>query len=98
LSNVRRLFNWALAQDRIDRSPAAGVEAPSVEVSRDRVLTNDELATIWAGCDKLSTAHGAVIKVMMLTGGRRNGSRRAATVGAVGRWFDLELAVRPIKE
>ncbi len=72
LSNVRRLFNWAIAQDRIDHSPAAGIEAPSVEVSRDRVLTNSELAAIWDGCDKLSAAQGATIKIMMLTGARRN--------------------------
>lgn len=94
LSNVRRLFNWALAQDRIDRSPAAGVEAPSVEVSRDRVLTNDELATIWAGCDKLSTAHGAVIKVMMLTGGRRNevGGLRRSELSDDGLTWNLPSA------
>ena len=71
LSNVRRLFNWALAQDCIDHSPVAGVEAPSVEVSRDRVLTNSELAAIWRGCDKLSAVQGTAIKVMMLTGARR---------------------------
>ena len=47
LALLRKIGNWAVTEDYIAASPAAGVKPRSKPVSRDRVLTEDEVATIW---------------------------------------------------
>src|SRR5262249_37588423 len=70
-SVVRKLCNWALERDIIDASPCAGVKPPSAEQSRDRVLTDEELARVWSAADRLSYPFSALIKLLILTGQRR---------------------------
>ena len=47
LALVRRLLNFAVDHDWLDASPAARVTKPAPEVSRERVLTDDELRRLW---------------------------------------------------
>jgi integrase len=72
LAVVRRIFNWACKRDRLDVSPAFGIDPPSVEESRDRVLTNDELSRLWVGFDKLGYPFAPLFKLVLLTGQRRS--------------------------
>ncbi len=71
LTNLKRVFAWAVENDKIETSPVAVMKKPVKEQSRDRVLTDAELAEIWAACDRLATAHAAVVRTMILTGARR---------------------------
>ena len=43
LAYLRRLFNWCTERDLLSNNPAAGVKAPAKEISRERVLSLDEL-------------------------------------------------------
>ena len=72
LAIVRRIFNWACKKDRLDVSPAFGIDPPSVEKSRDHVLTDDEITRLWSGFDILGYPFGAVFKILLLTGQRKN--------------------------
>ncbi len=72
LALVNRIFNWACKKDRLDTSPAFGIDPPSVEISRDRVLTDDEIVRLWAGFDKLGHPFNAVFKILLLTAQRRS--------------------------
>ena len=72
LARLRRVFAWAAHVDKIEASPIAHMDMPANENARDRVLDHDELRAIWKGCEKLSKAHGAAVRLMMLTGARRN--------------------------
>ncbi|MGF1609125.1 MAG: tyrosine-type recombinase/integrase, partial [Kiloniellales bacterium] len=72
LGNLKRVFKWAVLEGKLEGSPIADMDKLADEQSRDRVLTDVELAVIWAGCEKLSKAHGGAIKLMLLTGARRN--------------------------
>ena len=72
LALVSRIFNWACKKDRLDASPAYGIDPPSVEVSRDRVLTDDEIIRLWSGFERLGHPFEAVFKVLLLTAQRRN--------------------------
>ena len=72
LSYLKRVFHWAVEADKITSSPIADLAKPADEVSRDRVLTEGELAEVWNACGKLSPANGGAIKLMLLTGARRN--------------------------
>jgi len=47
LALVRRMLNFAVDHDWIEANPAARVQKPGPENSRDRVLTHDELRRLW---------------------------------------------------
>ena len=47
LAALRRFFGWALERGLIESSPVSGVRAPSPEVARDRVLSDQELTAIY---------------------------------------------------
>jgi integrase len=72
LAAVRKLFNWCLDRDLIDVSPVRGVKAPTPEVTRDRVLTDDEIVAVWRACDELGYPFGPNFRLLLLTGQRRD--------------------------
>ncbi len=60
LAAIRRLFAWAVERDVIDASPAQNVKSVGKEISRDRVLMDDELGAFWKateGDDQLTCPH-----------------------------------------
>ncbi len=44
---VRKLFNWAVAEDYLAESPCQGISKPAKENRRDRVLREDEIRAVW---------------------------------------------------
>jgi integrase len=72
LSAVRKMCNWAVARDILASSPCAGVKPPSAERPRDRVLTDPELAAVWRAADKLGGPFATLVKLLVLTGQRRD--------------------------
>ena len=84
---IKRLFAWAAERDLINVSPALHLPKQSVEASRDRVLTQDELVAIWAACDELRYPFGPMIKLLLLTGQRR-------TEAAGACWSEIDLKKR----
>jgi integrase len=87
LAAVRKLFNWALSRDIIASSPCAGVKPPSAEHSRDRVLSDDELKRVLQAADKVGWPFGSVVKLLALTGQRRD------EVGQM-RWSEVDFGKR----
>jgi integrase len=87
LAAFRRLCNWAVEEEIIERSPCERVKAPAPEHSRDRVLSDDELRMVWKGCDAVGWPFGSLFQVLILTGQRR---------GEVAemRWSELDLDAR----
>jgi integrase len=80
---LQRLFNWALSEDLIETNPMEGLRKPGCEVKRDRVLSDDEIATVWRGCEKMGWPFGPAIQLLILTGARR------AEIGEL-RWSEIE--------
>ena len=72
LAATRKLFNWLLARDIIATSPCAGVKPPTDERSRDRVLDDKELRAVWLAAEEIGWPFGAMVKVLILTGQRRD--------------------------
>jgi len=52
LALVRKMLNFAVDHDYIDANPAARVTRPTREVSRERVLTDDEIRRFWRVLDR----------------------------------------------
>ena len=49
LAWLRRMCSWAVERGIIEVSPCVGIRSPAAETSRDRVLSDDELAGRLAG-------------------------------------------------
>ena len=66
------MCSWAVARGILKASPCDGIEAPSPEVERDRVLSPGEIALVWRAAEALPSPYGPIIRVLMLTGARRD--------------------------
>lgn len=65
---ARTFFNWLVKARRIAYSPLAPFEEPRKGESRDRVLTDDELVTVWLSAPE--TAYGQIVRLIIVTGQR----------------------------
>jgi integrase len=68
---IKSFFTWATSRDVIGISPMVGLVPPNKRPERERVLTDDELATIWNAAADLGTPFGGLFQMLMLTGQRR---------------------------
>lgn len=84
---VRKLFNFCLARDMIASSPCAGIRPPVPEVSRDRVLTDDEIRAFWGATGRMGYPFGPLFRLLLLTG------QRLSEVGEM-TWAELDLSDR----
>lgn len=85
MRQMRRFFNWCVEKDILQSTPMAGVKLPHRETSRDRVLTDEELAELWAVWDTMPYPFGPFFKLAALTAQRRE---EVATM----RWEHINLA------
>jgi len=76
------LFAWAIGEGYADQNVVIGTHRPDQETrSRDRVLTDAELAEVWNACH--DDDYGCIIRLLILTGQRRE------EVGAMA-WSELD--------
>jgi len=87
LAALRRMCSWAVEREIILISPCEKVKAPAAEISRDRVLTDDELRLIWGGAEAIGWPFGPIVRMLILTG-----QRRSEAAGM--RWREIDLASR----
>jgi integrase len=66
------MFRWALSQDIVETDPTAGLEAYDRGTPRDRVLTVEEIETLWKWLDSdaLSVEAAEILKLELLIGAR----------------------------
>ena len=46
LKSIKTFLRWCVGRAVLDRSPAEGIPLPAKEVTRDRILSDDELARV----------------------------------------------------
>lgn len=88
LDCVRKLFGWSVERSIIERSPAAGIKAPSKEISRDRVLADDEIKAVWQASVTEGWPFGPLVQLLMLTA-----QRRSEVAGMAWKEIDLDRAL-----
>ena len=66
---VKRFFKWCHQRDLIAANPLEAMEALPKAKSRERVLTDDELAKVWHAADE--GPHRMAVRLLVLTGARR---------------------------
>jgi integrase len=69
---LSKLFGWLVAHRRITINPSVGVYRPPAPAPRDRVLTTAEIRRLWAACADIGEPFGALVKLLLLTGQRRD--------------------------
>jgi integrase len=67
-SYIRRFFHWCIERDILKIDPTAGMPRVGNGKSRDRVMTDDELGKVWHAAEG---PYGAVVRMLALTGARR---------------------------
>ena len=87
LAAIRKFYNWCVARDYIAISPCAGISSPGMTTSRDRILSDDELRSIWLRADGSGFPYEVIIKLLVLTG-----QRRGEVTGMC--WGEIDLAAR----
>lgn len=87
LALVRKIFNFAVARGLAASNPCHGIERPTREMPRDRVLTPRELRQLWHAWSAEEPSVAALFKLQLLTA-QRGGELRSM------RWdhIDLETA------
>lgn len=71
LKTLKTFFRWCVGRAVIDSSPAEGVQSNWRDVSRDRVLTDQELAAVILGARQMPWPYGGIVEFLALTGQRR---------------------------
>ena len=75
-------FSWAIGEGLVDATPVLGTNKATEEISRDRVLSGEELAAIWSEAG--GGDYGAIVRLLILTGQRRE------EVGGM-LWSEIDL-------
>jgi integrase len=82
-------FGWAKGKRLIVSNPCTGLERPAPEQSRERVLADKELKSIWQAAEGLGHPYAGIVKLLILTGQRRN------EIAGL-RWGEIDLDVRSL--
>jgi integrase len=71
-SYLHRLFQWCAGRDIVQVNVLAGTDKPKAGGSRERVLSDSELALVWQAADMTPFPFGPIVKLLLLTGCRKN--------------------------
>jgi len=82
---VHRFFRWCVGRGIIETNPAADLPKPSAASKRNRVVCDNELATVMENAERVGWPHGAAVRVLALTGARLQEISQL-------RWSEIEIA------
>ena len=87
---VRGIFNWAIDRNMVETSPTDRLRPTKLigaKPMRLRVLTDDELRSIWEAAEPMGYPYGPLVRLLMLSGQRRGEVAEA-------RWREFDLGGR----
>ena len=82
-AHLHRMFRWCVARGILETNPMRDLPKPGKEVKRDRVLSDDELKWIWCAAGENGWPFGPAVKLLILTGARRD------EIGGL-RWSEID--------
>ena len=70
---LRTFFRWASKPPRrfVKFNPLTGMEMPSKEKRRKRILTNGELVSVWGAAARYGYPYGTIVQLLLASGQRR---------------------------
>jgi integrase len=81
-ASLSAFFSWSMRQGLGEANPVIGTGRAVANSSRDRVLTDDELRSIWAALG--NDHYGDIVRLLALTGQRRD------EIGSL-RWHEVDF-------
>ncbi|NOY44328.1 MAG: integrase arm-type DNA-binding domain-containing protein, partial [Deltaproteobacteria bacterium] len=71
-SLLSRMFRWAQSRNHVQHNPVKGIEKPTAEHPRDRVLTEEEVRTFWNHLDRtpISDSVRRALRMILVTAQR----------------------------
>ena len=72
LKNLKAMFNWGVDRDLVPANPCDRLRPPVKTTERERVLTDAEIVAVINACDKVPAPFGAIVRMLLYTGARRN--------------------------
>jgi integrase len=71
-ATLSKFFGWLGRRPGvIVQNPVTGVKRPSTPSARDRVLDDNEIRLLWRACDDIGEPFGALLRLLLITGARR---------------------------
>lgn len=67
----RACFGWAVKHEKVPANPFEALPDRPAAPSRERVLSDSELAEVWRAAEAAGGAFGRMVKLLILTGQRR---------------------------
>ena len=87
-TQARAFFRWCTRRRYLSRNPLEHLALPYKAVSRDRVLSDDELRIIWHVAQEFPSPFGDIVSLLILTG------QRLGEVSALRReYIDFEQQI-----
>ena len=71
LAHIRKFFGWLVERGYLEHSPADHIKPRHREQGRDKVLSDQEIKSIWNAAEAMSGPYRAWIKLLLLCGQRR---------------------------
>ena len=84
---IRKIYNWAIAQDLVEASPCRGLPRPSRPRQRHHVLSEEDIRTFWDALSREKAVIVAALKLRLVT------AQRGGEVLSM-RWQDVDLERR----
>jgi integrase len=81
-AHINRFFQWCLERDILQSNPMVGLSRPANGKSRERVLSNEEIAKVWHASPSIGV-FGSIIRLLLLTGMRREEATQL-------RWSEID--------
>lgn len=84
LALIRKIFNWGIERGVLEANPCTLMKKIAPENRRERVLSTEEIRTLWRAFRHLDPVIGAAFKMRLIT------AQRGQEVDTM-RWADLDL-------
>ena len=81
------LYRWAIGEGLCDQNPVTGTNRQEENGHRERSLSDSEVAKVWRAAPE--NDHGKIVRLLMLTGCRRN------EIGGL-KWSEVSLETRTL--
>ena len=98
LALITTMLNFAVGRDWVDGNVAALLPKPAVAVSRDRVLTDDEIRLVWGMCATQRPAMCGLTRLRLVTAQRGGEVAKLKWSDIEGDWMTLPGAITKNKK
>lgn len=95
LAVLRKMYNFAISRSLVEQSPCLGVQSPSKENQKDRVLNDAEIVQFWKGLETaaMSLTTKLALRFMLVTG-QRLGEVCHMTLNQIdGDWWTIPAEI-----